>query len=119
MNDLDDLRDLSRALRVCAYHNASTLRDCDKRLAALQRRAETNSGRQRNSLEARITELEFARDYMATRNLLPERIETRRAESAQNRIDTLPCAARAQLHRRADRASTTDRTPSEDGNGEE
>lgn len=90
VNDLEDLSDLSRALRVCAYHNVSTLRDCDARLAVLQRRTETSAGRQRNALETRIAELEFARDYMATRNLLPERIETRRAESAQSRIDTRP-----------------------------
>ncbi len=90
LNDLDDLSDLSRALRVCAYHNVSTLRDCDARLAALRRRTETSAGRQRNSLEARIAELEFARDYMAMRSLLPERIETRKAEYAQSRIYTRP-----------------------------
>ncbi len=110
LNDLDDLSDLSRALRACAYHSVSTLRDCDTRLAALRRRTETSAGRQRNSIEARIAELEFARDYMAMRNLLPERIETRKAESAQSRIETRsaqhggnPAEERAEQARRIER----------------
>lgn len=74
VNDLGDLYDLSQALRICAYHSVSSIQDCDRKLEALQRRASSAEGRQKLSLDRSVNELESARDYMASRNLLPESV---------------------------------------------
>lgn len=80
VDDLGDLNDLSQALRTCAYHNVSSIQDCDRRLEALRKRVDSIEGRQRTSLERSVSELEAARDYMASRNLLPERVAKSRPE---------------------------------------
>lgn len=94
VNDLGDLNDLSGALRTCAYHNVSSIQDCDRRIEALHRRIESSEGRERTQLAQSARKLESTRNYMATRGLLPERaseknaarINGRQANAAQRSI---------------------------------
>ena len=74
VNDLVELGELSSALRTCAYHGVSSIQECTRKLTALRRRIESSDGRERNGLERKAAELEAARDYMESHNLLPVRI---------------------------------------------
>ncbi|WP_165046335.1 relaxase/mobilization nuclease domain-containing protein [Adlercreutzia sp. ZJ138] len=98
VNDLGDLGELSSALRTCAYHNASSLQDCDRKIEALKRRAESSEGRERAALEANATALKNARNYMAARNLLPEHIGRRHSASTNASVQAPSRSAERTSH---------------------
>lgn len=82
VNDLVELGELSSALRTCAYHGASSIQECTRKLAALRRRIERSDGRERDALMRKAAELEGARDYMKSHNLLPVRISSGKSSSS-------------------------------------
>lgn len=83
VNDLGDLSDLSQALRTCAASNVSSIQECDRKIAFLKKRADATEGPKRSSLQTSLAELQSARDYMAERNLLPQRMSRKSNGSAQ------------------------------------
>lgn len=74
VNDLDDLSELSSALRTCAYHGVSSIQECTRKLAALRKRADGVEGRSKANILRRAGELEAARDYMEAHELLPNQL---------------------------------------------
>lgn len=87
VNDLADLNELAAALRACAYHNTSSIEECDRRIASMRKRIESCEGRNAAKLQRSIEELATAREYMSGRGLLPlhiERIPRRAKKSASD-----------------------------------
>ncbi len=85
VNDLVELGELSSALRTCAYHGVSSIQECTRKLEALRRRIENADGRERGALMRKADELEGARDYMESRNLLPVRIASSKGRTQVTR----------------------------------
>lgn len=78
VNDLNDLSELSSALRICAYHGVSSIQECTRKLAALRKRADGADVRSKANILRRAEELEAARDYMAAHALLPKQLSQER-----------------------------------------
>lgn len=102
VESLGDLDSLSSALRACARNNVSSIQECDRKIAAMRKRASSLTGRKQKAIERSADELQEARDYMASHDLLPQRTSQKRNGS---NID-------AQTIRRASRR-TSDNGPSE------
>lgn len=92
VNNLDDLSKLSSALRTCAYHGVSSIQECTHKLEALRRRIESADGRERFALMRKADELEAARNYMESHNLLPARIASNKSRTSAKR--SVPHAAK-------------------------
>ncbi len=89
VNDLEDLSELSEALRTCAYHGASSIHECESKLDALRKRAERSEGRTRSSLLQKAEALESAKNYMEAHSLLPVRISKTSTPKAASRTTAL------------------------------
>lgn len=113
VNDLVELSELSSALRTCAYHGASSIQECTRKLAALRRRIESSDGRERDGLMRRAAELEGAMDYMESRNLLPVRISPSKSSASPKQPVIQACKAHSGQSERP-RATEQSREPAQD-----
>ncbi len=74
INDLKELDRLSRALTTCAQNNVSSIQECNRKLETLYKRIDSSTGGLKYALSKSAEELESAKAYMVSHNLLPERL---------------------------------------------
>lgn len=84
VNDLADLDRISGALSVCAWNGVSSIEECTRRAESLRKRAEKAEPDKRQGLLDAASELEQARDFMRSRNLMPQRIERKQPEKSKH-----------------------------------
>lgn len=116
VNDIVELGELSSALRTCAYHGVSSIQECTRKLTAMRRRIERADGRERDGLMRKAAELEAARDYMESRNLLPARIAPIKP-SASAKHPAIQAGKSSSEQGERTRANEQSREPAQDRSG--
>lgn len=86
VNNLHDLDQLSIALGTCARNGVSSLEECDRRISSLLKRAEHAEGPREERLRTSAHELTQARDFMASRQLLPSHVEKKKPRDKARKV---------------------------------
>ena len=73
LNDLSELHELARSLSLCSRHHIVSIRGIDEAIARTEKLASSAEGRRSIALSQQIEELKRAKDFLASRNLLPLR----------------------------------------------
>lgn len=73
LNDLSELHELAQALSLCARHHIASIKGIDEAITRAQKLVSGAEGRRNLTLSQEVESLKRARDFLATRNLLPLR----------------------------------------------